>query len=110
MLRGSQRSLLQLFGNLKGEIGDDQLRPGAAEIYGKVATFVFYAVMVLVIAFGPEIGALRAWFTLPTPAMVVLVILSAALTVVALLSYAPATFRQFKEKKQNSTPKKDTEE
>ena len=40
------------------------LRPGAAEIYGKVATFVFYAVMVLVIAFGPEIGALRAWFTL----------------------------------------------
>ena len=86
------------------------LRPGAAEIYGKVATFVFYAVMVLVIAFGPEIGALRAWFTLPTPAMVVLVILSAVLTVVALLSYAPATFRQFKEKKQNSTPKKDTEE
>lgn len=72
--------------------------PGAAEIYGKVATFVFYAVMVLVIAFGPEIGALRAWFTLPTPAMVVLVILSAVLTVVALLSYAPATFRQFKEK------------
>ena len=86
------------------------LRPGAAEIYGKVATFVFYAVMVLVIAFGPEIGALRAWFTLPTPAMVVLVILSAVLTVVALLSYVPATFRQFKEKKQNSTPKKDTEE
>ena len=86
------------------------LRPGAAEIYGKVATFVFYAVMVLVIAFGPEIGALHAWFTLPTPAMVVLVILSAVLTVVALLSYAPATFRQFKEKKQNSTPKKDTEE
>lgn len=33
--------------------------PGAAEIYGKVATFVFYAVMVLVIAFGPEIGAAR---------------------------------------------------
>lgn len=86
------------------------LRPGAAEIYGKVATFVFYAVMVLVIAFGPEIGALRAWFTLPTPAMVVLVILSAVLTVVALLSYAPATFRQFKERKQNPTPKKDTEE
>ena len=32
------------------------LRPGAAEIYGKVATFVFYGVMLVVIAFGPEIG------------------------------------------------------
>ena len=33
------------------------LRPGAAEIYGKVATFVFYGVMLLIIGFGPEIGA-----------------------------------------------------
>ena len=31
------------------------LRPGAAEIWGKVATFVFYTVMVFIIAFGPEI-------------------------------------------------------
>lgn len=75
------------------------LRPVAAEIYGKVATFVFYAVMVLVIAFGPEIGALRAWFVLPNWLMISLVILAAVLTFVALLSYAPPTFKQFKEKK-----------
>ncbi len=75
------------------------LRPVAAEIYGKVATFVFYAVMVLVVAFGPEIGALRNVFTLPTPVMIALVILAAVLTFVALLSYAPPTFRQFKERK-----------
>lgn len=82
------------------------LRPVAAEIYGKVATCAFYAVMVLVIAFGPEIGALRAWFTLPSPVMIALVIISAVLTFVALLSYAPATYKQFKEK----YAKKETEE
>lgn len=74
------------------------LRPVAAEIYGKVATFVFYAVMVLVIAFGPEIGALRTWFTLPSPVMIALVIISAVLTFVALLSYVPNTYKQFKDK------------
>ena len=74
------------------------LRPSAAEIYGKVATFVFYAVMVLVIAFGPEIGALRTWFTLPSPVMIALVIISAVLTFVALLSYIPNTYKQFKNK------------
>lgn len=82
------------------------LRPVAAEIYGKIATFVFYAVMVLVIAFGPEIGALRTWFTLPSPVMIVLVIISAVLTFVALLSYIPDTYKQFK----NKNAKKETEE
>ncbi len=81
------------------------LRPGAAEIYGKVATFVFYGVMVVVLAFGPEIGALCEWFTLPTPVMIVLVIISALLTFVALLSYLPSTFRQFKERKHKSEEK-----
>lgn len=82
------------------------LRPVAAEIYGKIATFVFYAVMVLVIAFGPEIGALRTWFTLPSPVMIALVIISAVLTFVALLSYIPDTYKQFK----NKNAKKETEE
>ena len=82
------------------------LRPVAAEIYGKIATFVFYAVMVLVIAFGPEIGALRAWFTLPSAVMMVLVVIAAVLTFVALLSYVPNTYKQFKEKH----AKKETEE
>lgn len=81
------------------------LRPVAAEIYGKVATFVFYFVMVLVIAFGPEIGALRAYFTLPAPVMIALVIIAAVLTFVALLSYIPPTLKQFKEKKAASQEK-----
>ncbi len=78
------------------------LKPSAAEIYGKIATFVYYAVMASVIAFGPEVGALRNYFTLPDWLMIVLVIISAILTFVALLSYIPDTFRQFKEKKQQS--------
>ena len=86
------------------------LRPVAAEIYGKVATFVFYAVMVLVIAFGPEIGALRTLFVLPDCLMIALVILAAVLTFVALLSYAPPTYKQFKEKKAENNAKKESEE
>ncbi len=86
------------------------LRPVAAEIYGKVATFVFYAVMVLVIAFGPEIGALRTLFVLPDWLMIGLVILAAVLTFIALLSYAPPTYKQFKEKKAENNAKKESEE
>ena len=86
------------------------LRPVAAEIYGKVATFVFYAVMVLVIAFGPEIGALRTWIVLPDWLMIALVILAAVLTFVALLSYAPPTYKQFQEKKAEKNAKKEAEE
>lgn len=86
------------------------LRPVAAEIYGKVATFVFYAVMVLVIAFGPEIGALRTLFVLPDWLMITLVIISAILTFIALLSYAPPTYKQFKEKKSENNAKKESEE
>lgn len=74
------------------------IRPGAAEIYGKVATFAFYAIMIIVIAFGPEVGVFRAVFTLPNALMMILVIISAILTLVAFASYIPETFRQFKER------------
>ena len=74
------------------------IRPGAAEIYGKVATFAFYAIMIFVIAFGPEVGVFRAAFTLPNLLMMILVIISAILTLVAFASYIPGTFRQFKER------------
>lgn len=74
------------------------IRPGAAEIYGKVATFAFYAIMILVIAFGPEVGVFRAVFTLPNALMMILVAISAILTLVAFASYIPGTFRQFKER------------
>jgi cardiolipin synthase len=77
------------------------IRPGAAESYGKVATFAFYAIMILVIAFGPEVGVFRTVFTLPNILMMILVIISAILTLVAFASYLPGTFRQFKERFSN---------
>lgn len=83
------------------------LRPSAAVMWGKVATTAFYAVMILVIAFGPEVGALRNYFTLPDPVMIVLVIISALLTLAALLSYVPNTVEQFGLKNKNQQEKKE---
>ena len=75
------------------------LRPSAAEIYGKIATFAFYAIMLLIVAFGPEVGMLKdVLFVLPKTLMMILVVVSAILTVVAFVGYLPDTFRQFKEK------------
>lgn len=79
------------------------LRPGAAEIYGKVATLAFYVVMVFIIGFGPEVGAFRNLFTIPNTLMMILVIISAILTMVAFFSYIPDVIRQVKEKKQNKS-------
>ncbi len=77
------------------------IRPGAAEIYGKAATMAFYLVMIVIFAFGPEIGAFRAeegavlpLFTLPQPVMMVLVVVSVIMTFVAFFSYMPETHRQ----------------
>lgn len=79
------------------------LKPSAAVIYGKVATFAYYLVMGIVITFGPEVGALRNVFTLPDTVMIILVIISAILTFVALLSYTPGVLKQFKEKKETKS-------
>ncbi len=78
------------------------LRPGAAEIYGKVATLAFYVVMIFIIGFGPEVGAFRNFFTIPNPLMMILVVISAILTMVAFFSYIPDVVHQAKEKKANS--------
>ncbi len=72
--------------------------PSAAEIYGKVATFVFYGVMVVLFLFGPEVGVFSNFFTLPSVACIVLVVISAILTLVAFVSYIPDVVRQCKEK------------
>lgn len=74
------------------------LQPSAAEIYGKAATFVFYAVMLLLFAFAPDVGAFRTLWTIPEALLLVLVAVSAILTIVAFVSYLPTTYRQFKEK------------
>ena len=81
-------------------------RPGAAEIWGKLATFVFYAVMVVIIGFGPEIGAVSMYYpqyTIPETLMFVLVIIAVILTFVAFFSYLPSALKQIKE---NSKKKK----
>ena len=76
------------------------LRPGAAELPGKVATFAFYLIMIAIILFGPDIGILKdTLFTLPSLVMVILISLSAVLCVISFFSYMPDVVRQLKEKK-----------
>ncbi len=83
------------------------LRPSAAEFYGKLATFAFYGIMLVIVAFGPEVGMFReTLFELPNIVMMVLVGISAILTIVAFISYLPGTFRQFKELKANKNSEK----
>ncbi len=80
------------------------IRPGAAEMPGKVATFAFYLIMISIIAFGPEIGILRdTLFTYPDWLMLVLVVISAVLTIIAFCSYLPGVYHQLKEKNQNKS-------
>lgn len=72
-------------------------RPVAAEIYGKAATLVFYVVMILIIGFGPEVGAISRTYpnlTLPESVMFVLVVLAVILTFVAFISYLPGSVKQ----------------
>ena len=75
------------------------IRPGAAEFWGKAATVVFYVGMVIIIAVGPEVGALNEIinFELPNVITGIIVVLCAIMTIAAFASYMPETFRQFKE-------------
>ncbi len=75
------------------------IRPGAAEFWGKAATVVFYVGMVIIIAVGPEVGALNdiLGFQLPNVITGIIVVLCAVMTIAAFASYMPETFRQFKE-------------
>ena len=78
-----------------------KIRPGAAEIWGKAATFVFYCVMIAIVLFGADVGVVPQYFpgcVLPASVTLVLVILSAMMTFVALFGYVPGVLRQFKEK------------
>lgn len=75
-------------------------KPVAAEIWGKLATFAFYAVMVVIIGFGPEVGAISMYYpqyTIPETLMFILVIIAVILTFMAFFSYLPGAFRQIKE-------------
>ncbi len=75
-------------------------RPVAAEIWGKLATFAFYAVMVVIIGFGPEIGAISMYYpqyAIPEVVMFILVIIAVILTFIAFFSYLPSALKQIKE-------------
>ena len=75
-------------------------RPVAAEIWGKLATFAFYAVMVVIIGFGPEIGAISIYYpqyTIPETVMFILVVVAVILTFIAFFSYLPSAIKQIKE-------------
>lgn len=87
------------------------MRPTAAEVWGKVATVVFYVFMITIIALGsadsPLVGV---WFfkQLPQALTTVMVIISALLAFVSLFGYAPGFIKQIKENKaaSNSDKKK----
>lgn len=70
------------------------LRPGAAEMPGKIATVVFYTVMTLIIAFGPEVGALTNLWTMPEILTGILVVIAAIMCLVAFASYVPGIKQQ----------------
>ncbi len=82
-----------------------KVKPVAAEIYGKLSTFSFYIIMVALMMFGPEIGAIPkcfpqlSWMVLPEWITVALVITAALLAVVAFFSYFPPVYRQIKKSK-----------
>ena len=75
------------------------LKPVAAEMPGKIATFVFYTIMCVIMAFGPDIGILGEVYTLSAAVMLILVGISVVLTLIAFFSYAPGVINQIKEKK-----------
>ena len=74
------------------------IKPGAAEMPGKVATMLFYCSMILIIAIGPEVGVFSSTIAMPDWLTGTLVAISAVACVVAFLSYMPETYRQFKER------------
>lgn len=78
------------------------MRPTAAEVWGKVATVVFYVFMITIIAIGSPDGPLvGVWFfrQLPNTVTTVMVIISAVLAFISLFGYAPGFIRQLKENK-----------
>lgn len=83
------------------------MRPTAAEIWGKVATTIFYIGMIILLALG-ENGALCPYlndFCLPGVVTWIIVAVAAAATLISLLGYAPGFIRQIKENKQSNKQK-----
>ncbi|MCL2023069.1 MAG: CDP-alcohol phosphatidyltransferase family protein [Oscillospiraceae bacterium] len=76
-----------------------KMRPQASELFGKLATLVFYVVMCLILGFAPEIGAIALEYpqwTLPETVVIIAVALSAALSLAAFFSYVPGIIKEVK--------------
>lgn len=80
------------------------MRPVAAEVWGKLATVVFYVFMIMIIAIGPSGALVGHWIfkALPDTVVLVMVIISACLAFVSLFGYMPGFLRQLKENKANT--------
>ncbi len=80
------------------------MRPVAAEMWGKVATTVFYISMILIIALGPNgalvgVGSIKE---MPSVVVTVLVVLSIITAFASLFGYVPGFFKQLKENKEKA--------
>ena len=82
------------------------MRPVAAEVWGKLATVVFYTFMITIIAIGPN-GALLSidlfkGLELNNTVIMIMVIISSILAFASLFGYEPCFIRQLKENKKQS--------
>ena len=84
--------------------------PQAAIIYGKVATATFYLVMGLLMLFAPGFGALAKFWVMPRPLIIVLVCISAFLTLAAFTSYIPDIVARVKARQEKLKKSNETEE
>lgn len=98
------KELLMIIG--AGILMSKGMRPVAAEVWGKLATVVFYTFMITIIAIGPN-GALLSidlfkGLELNNTIIMIMVIISAILAFASLFGYAPGFIRQLKENKKQS--------
>lgn len=97
--------LMVLFGLVIFAFG---MRTVAAEIWGKIGTLVFYTIMTLILAFGPEVGAVTHYYeklVIPESVTMVLVVIAAVCAFIAFFGYLPGTYRMFKERSKNNKSK-----
>lgn len=86
------------------------MRPVAAEMWGKVATTVFYIFMIIIIALGGEGCALYnvelfQKLILPEWLITTMVVISAVLAFVSMFGYMPGFIKQLKDNKEKKTGK-----
>ncbi|MGN1329620.1 MAG: CDP-alcohol phosphatidyltransferase family protein [Eubacterium sp.] len=95
------KELLMVVGG--GILMSKGMRPVAAEVWGKLATVVFYVFMITIIAIGPNGALLSIEFfkslELSSTVITIMVVISAILAFVSLFGYAPGFIRQLKENK-----------